>query len=625
MSDKRAHEDFPALGVAPSNKHSAPAASLAQAHDDDAGEKELQEALGVTPWGSNEGGTSRSQASDFSAGPSESLKTGSFIRRTQVESKEFLHASNIEPGGQPNSKPFWIVQPAYGSSFPEPTDSQGQPAYILSPSGRRATLAKTLVCKQDKDYSGSTVWKLSFVSGGVSGQIVLAMPASLRANLIALDLAMIASRAAALGAVAVLIRLPGSNEGCLKVDEIGCVLSKPDANGAVIDTHVAAIEIPVGFIRSDVGGKLDTALKMGLGEIHMFTGSPQETRKYLQGNRVANIPGRSSPPLHPAPPPTGWLMGAWSTAVSKTQKLVAHVRGKVFLSAALEKALKSDPWGLAQAESLLDAPEDEVQRDLMKTLDLLVPGDLENFPISLLVVCKLGSSRGGSHSNAVHAAFEQILNAHVCSGRWADVSDNIISRLCEQKLLDRFEDILRGLLSYEPQLSGSPFVARVSVVGLLQVAELCRCCMQINGRASPDFRHLWGGLIVQLRKRDHLSNPDDRLRSVRELGSGLDSLPFGLPDTHFGVDEVRHVIMVYQDIASARLEFWWDTVTLGQRDVTGSRFGVVTDEIAGNRIVQSMLGSSIINDIASLARDPIPMTCRLLKTLDKELREEALS
>eukprot|EP00966_Prymnesium_polylepis_P191945 4447861-Prymnesium_polylepis.1 len=83
-------------------------------------------------------------------------------RRTTVEAKSYLFASNVEPGGSSNKTAFWVVQPAYGSCLPEPGGPDGSTAFIRTSTGLSAPLARSTVCKLAQRYDGHTEWELSF-------------------------------------------------------------------------------------------------------------------------------------------------------------------------------------------------------------------------------------------------------------------------------------------------------------------------------------------------------------------------------------------------------------------------------------------------------------------------------
>ena len=223
---------------------------------------------------------------DYSASAGDSSQHT--LHRSRVEAKEFLYATNVEPGGEPNQKAFWAVLPAYGALLPE----SAVESFVLDSRCARASLVKA-TCKHEKTTSGDTVW--TFSRAGFSNQVVLAKPEKLRAAwLRSLDFAMIAAAAATSGAVAVIIVEPDKT----KIDDIGCLLSKPSPHDDLIRKAVGALAIPVAVIHTNIGKKMDDAMNAvrGVGQLQVFTRLASETRTFENGTRTD---AGGSPPLKP--------------------------------------------------------------------------------------------------------------------------------------------------------------------------------------------------------------------------------------------------------------------------------------------------------------------------------------
>ena len=498
-----------------------------------------------------------------------------------------------------------MAQPKYGLSLGEPRDEEEE--FICTPKGYPAQLKSSTVCKHTKTSSGDTVWQLSF-SGGVGGQIALAKPDKLRKNdHVALDIAMIASQAAEQGAVAVFIQM--SDEGmpsaeALKIDDIGCLLSKPNLFDEQIDIAVAKLTIPVGIIRADVGKKLDTTLKAGVGAVHMFVKAvrvPDDRRTYMKGSRILGEPREPPQPTQPTQPPPAdsWsLKAAWRAAMQGATQVAAYVRGRSLLSASLEKALKADPWGLAGAEKILRASEDDIQRDVSETCKVLAQDTSRAFPVRLLILDQL------EKSEPVTDAIEAVLRKHVCSGSWIEFKDEIIDRMSMNTLLSRFEAFLNDLVA-----PASVRVICVDIAGLVQVAELCRCCMQVSGRDGPDFRLLWRNLIQQLSKREQ------SMRCLLELGRAINELPFQMDQSCVDREERIFVVQMFRSVIHGPSS-WWDALTLGI-DNTESRFYHVPSPVLRNESVQGVLKDAILQQVKVDVPDAIRQVCILLGKLSR--------
>ena len=568
-----------------------------KATDDEEGERELQHMYGVPAYGE----------SASSSGPPPLVP-----RRSRVEAKEFLYATNVEAGGKPNRDAFWAVLPAYGAFLPESTTD----SFVLDSRGDKASLFKAN-CRFEKAHDGATVWK--FTQAGFSNQVVLAKPDALRAeHLRQLDFALISAAAARNGAVAVIIIEPHHT----KIDDIGRLLSKNTATSAQIQEEVGALAIPVAVIHTSIGKRMDDAMNAvrGVGQLQVFTRLASETRTFENGTRTY---AGGSPPLKPfastddprcsfalpilvlGQAPTTWsFTKVWDAGTSAVSSAVSYVGDlvlkKPLLSASLEKLLCSEPWNFGKAESYLQASKEEMISDVSKTCEVLQSlASATTFPVALLLLNKLKGQQSNPDHMRILSTIDVIIRTYICSGSWDQERDRIVDALSEHRLLRRFVDLLRARLEASTQ---NRF--QTDVAGWVCIAELCRIAMIVGGYKSPDFRKLWADLIHKVSagffktQAHHLY-----LRNQREFGRVIGALPFDLSGSCFGDDELMYAIFECAGLPR-NLSDCWEVATIGQRQADGSRFALPSAAVINSPVFQKMLKQTLAVEISPAAISP---------------------